>query len=109
MPNERENERKNPKDIIKLKKFLKNIKWEEISNNWDINDNRGAGTKIISLNPYQDCSKSNPLYKKKEWLIWIYTNKDIKFNDQLIAEMCNCNSKTIGNWRKKHNIQTKKK
>jgi len=109
MPNERENERKNPKDIIKLKKFLKNIKWEEISNNWDINDNRGAGTKIISLNPYQDCSKSNPLYKKKEWLIWIYTNKDINFNDQLIAELCKCNSKTIGNWRKKYNIQSKKK
>ncbi len=96
-------------DLISLlgKEYFKQVNWHEISDNWVIQVYTGTGYKTITLNPYQDCSKSNPLYMHEKWLEWVYNNKELNLNDLSIAEICGLNNKTIGNWRKKFNISTK--
>lgn len=95
-------------DLDKIKEYLKQVNWSEISKDWKIQAYVGSGYKEITLNPYQECSKSNPLYKHEEWLKWIYTNKELNLNDTSIAKICeNIDNKTIGNWREKFGIPTK--
>ncbi len=99
---------KNRKRNLEIKEYLKKINWHYISDNWEIQVYRGTSYKTITLNPYQDCSKLNPLFIHKKWLEWVYTSKALNLKDQTIAEICGCiNNKTIGNWRKKFNIPTK--
>lgn len=94
--------------VNKIKEYLKHVNWHEISDDWKIQVYSGRGYKTITLNPYQDCSESNPLYMHKQWLEWVYTNEKLNLTDQLIAEICGfINNKTIGNWRAKFNIKTK--
>ncbi len=95
--------------LEEIRNKIKQINWIEISNNWTINYrvNQYSGIKQIKLNPYQDCSKNNPLYKHKEWLERIYTDKNLNLNDKLIGKICGVNPTVIGRWRKKHQIQTK--
>jgi hypothetical protein len=90
-----------------VKNHLKQVKWDEISDNWEIQVYIGTRYQTISLNPYQDCSKSNPLYMHEKWLKWVYTNIELNLTDQEIAKICDCGNKTIGNWRKTFNIPTK--
>ena len=100
--------KKNEQDLEKIKEYLKQVNWHEISDDWEIQVYKGRGYKTITLNPYQDCSESNPLYMHKKWLEWVYTNEELNLSDQSIAEICGfINNKTIGNWRAKFNIPTK--
>ncbi len=92
----------------KIKEYLKQVNWSDISKDWKIQAYVGSGYKAITLNPYQDCSKLNPLYKHEKWLKWVYTNKELNLNDISIAKICgNLNNKTIGNWREKFDIPRK--
>ncbi|MFW9895032.1 MAG: hypothetical protein ACFFD7_04435 [Candidatus Thorarchaeota archaeon] len=94
--------------IDEIKEYLKQVNWSEISKDWKIQVYVGSNYKTISLNPYQDCSKSNPLYKHEKWLKWVYTNKELNLNDISIAKICgNINNKTIGNWREMYDIPRK--
>jgi hypothetical protein len=87
------------------KEILKNINWQEISDNWNIQI-KGQGR--ITLNPYKPCSNQNPLYMHKKWLVWIYLNDDLNLSDRTIAKICGLkNHKSIQYWRNKFNIQTK--
>lgn len=95
-------------DLDKINECLKQVNWTDISKDWKIQVYAGKGYKSITLNPSQDCSKSNPLYKHEKWLKWVYTNKDLNLNDQSIAKICdNISNKTIGNWRARFDIETK--
>lgn len=95
-------------DINEIKEHLKQINWSEISKDWTIQVYFGPRYKTITLNPYQDCSKSNPLYKHEKWLKSVYTNEKLNLNDQSIAKICgNLNNKTIGDWRARFDIPTK--
>ena len=94
--------------IDNIKEYLKQVNWSDISKDWKIQVYIGSRYKAITLNPYQNCSKSNPLYKHKKWLKWVYTNKELNLNDISIAKICgNINNKTIGNWREKFGIPRK--
>lgn len=97
-------------DFIKnIKEKIKQINWYKISNNWKIvhRKNQYSHYEIINLYPFKDCSKENPLYRKKEWLEWIYNDKELQLDDKSIGQICSINSSKIGTWRKKHEIPTK--
>ncbi|MHA2397506.1 MAG: HNH endonuclease [Promethearchaeota archaeon] len=100
--------KKREEDLNKIKEYLKQANWSDISEDWKIQVYVGRGYKEITLNPYQDCSKSNPLYKHENWLKWVYTNKELNLNDISIAKICgNISNKTIGNWRERFGIPRK--
>jgi len=95
----------NLEDIEKIKQFLKNVNWRQISDNWII---QVKGHGKIALNPYKLCSKKNPLYMHKKWLEWVYNNEDLRISDRTIAKICGVKSHmSIGYWRGKFNIQTR--
>lgn len=95
----------NSEDIEKIKHFLKNVNWRQISDNWII---QVKGHGKIALNPYKLCSKKNPLYMHKKWLEWVYTNEDLRLSDRTIAKISGLkNHKSIRYWRGKFNIQTR--
>lgn len=96
-------------EIQKLKKMIKNIKWENITEDWSIDCQRYQNSEenIIHLDPKQDSSTTNPLYKHKEWLKKIYNDQNLNLNDTKIGKICNIHKSTIGRWRRIHNIPIK--
>lgn len=88
-----------------IKESLKKVNWQDISDNWNI---EVKGYKQITLDPYKTCSTQNPLYMHKEWLKWVYMNKELNLSDRKIAEICGLkNHKSLQYWRKKFDIKTK--
>ena len=66
-------------------------------------------SKIIELNPYIDCDKSNPLYMHKDWFNRIYNDPEFKLTDSKIGKICGISKDTVRYWREKvHNIRGKK-
>ena len=59
------------------------------------------------LNPTKECSQTNPLYKYKPWLQYIYNKKRWKLTDGKIARISNTSQTTINYWRKKLQIKTR--
>ncbi len=95
----------NSEDLEKIKDYLKNVNWGQISDNWII---QVKGLGKITLNPYKYCSKKNPLYMHEKWLEWVYTNEDLHLSDRTIAKISGLkNHKSIQYWRGKFNIQTR--
>jgi hypothetical protein len=96
-------------EIQRIKEEVRNINWEDITKDWTINfrQNQNSEDKIIQLNPKQDSSVTNPLYKHEDWLKQIYNDETLNLNDTLIGEMCGVHKSTIGKWRKIHDIPTK--
>ena len=96
-------------EIQRIKEMIKNINWENITEDWtiDCQKNQNSEENIIHLDPKQDSSAANPLYKHKEWLKKIYNDQNLNLNDTKIGEICNLNKSTIGRWRRTHNIPTK--
>lgn len=96
-------------NLEEIKKEIKNVDWESISNDWSITTrpNQYAEYKKIPLDPTKEISKENPLYRHKEWLNKVYNNKKWKLNDKDIAKLCGVYPTVIGKWRKKHQISTK--
>ena len=89
--------------------MIKNINWENITEDWTINYQRNQNSEenIIHLDPKQDNSATNPLYKHKEWLKRIYNDQNLNLNDTKIGEICILYKSTIGRWRRIHNIPIK--
>ncbi len=106
------NNQKNKKGdkISILKRKIREIDWEEVSNDWVVDKIINKFTKMtksIKLNPYKDCDKdSNPLYMHKVWLEKIYNG--LGLSDRKIGEICGISHWTIGDWRKRHKIETRK-
>jgi hypothetical protein len=96
-------------NLEEIKKEIKNVDWESISNDWSITTrpNQYTEYKKIPLDPTKEVSKENPLYRHKEWLNKIYNNKEWKLNDKYIAKLCGVDPTVIGKWRKNLQISTK--
>jgi len=90
---------------LHIRNEIKKLDWENVSNDWTVK--RINSNKRIQIDPNQDCTKDNPLYKNKDWLKRIYNDKKLNLNDQNIGEICGVNGNTIGRWRKNHGIPTK--
>ncbi len=93
-----------------LKRKIKDIDWEEVSDDWVVDKLINKFTKMtksIKLNPHKDCDKdSNPLYMHKGWLEKLY--KGLNLSDGKIAKLCEFrNRRSISGWRKRHGISTK--
>lgn len=86
-------------DLENIKEKIKNLDWYEISNQWVIRYQKDGFSKkqSIILNPYEDCSEKNPLYRHKEWLNYLYTN--LELSDPTIGKICNLSGSTIHKWR----------
>ena len=95
--------------LEKIKCEIQKLNWKCISNDWSIlmRSNQYADYKKIPLDPTEKVSKENPLYRHKEWLKEVYSNKKWDLNDTDIAKLCRINPTVIGKWRKKHQISTK--
>ena len=95
--------------INKLKESIKNFEWDKISDDWSIVHipRYRAQYETIILDPKQNCSRTNPLYKHRQWLEFIYNNEKLKLTDLIIAQICEVTTSTINRWRKKLNISTK--
>ncbi|KKM20116.1 hypothetical protein LCGC14_1648790 [marine sediment metagenome] len=95
--------------INKLKESIKNFEWDKISDDWSIVHlpRYRAQYETIILDPKQNCSRTNPLYKHRQWLEFIYNNEKLKLTDLIIAQTCEVTTSTINRWRKKLNIPTK--
>jgi len=95
--------------IERVKEEIKNIDWNEISNDWMIKQRKNQYSEVetIHLDPTQDTSKENPLYKHKEWLQRVYNDKNLNLTDKQIAEICGVDQSVIGKWRNKLDIPTK--
>ena len=96
-------------EIQRIKNLIRNINWENITEDWPINyqNNQNQGENIIQLDPKQDCSATNPLYRNKAWLKKIYNDQSLNLNDTKIGKICNLHKSTIGRWRRFHEIPTK--
>jgi hypothetical protein len=95
-----------------IKKKLKNLDWYEISNCWQVRQrkNQYSNYEFIKLDPYNECSQSNPLYKHKGWMERVYYDKSFDMSDEKLAKLCNITKHTATYWRKKkHGIVGKKK
>lgn len=95
-------------DIQKLREEIRNIEWDKVAKDWTIQQRKNQYPAYeIQLNPKQDCSRTNPLYKHKNWIETVYTSKRLNLTDQLISEVCGVHLTTIQNWRKIHDIPAK--
>ena len=96
-------------DIQKIKEEIKNIDWENVEKDWIIKDSENQySDNWIQIDPKQNCLRTNPLYQHKKWLKQIYNDKNLNLSDRMIGKICGVSHKTIGKWRKKFNIRTKK-
>jgi hypothetical protein len=95
-------------NIRKIKEKIRNIDWDNISEDWKIKYQKNQYPSYdIQLDPKQDSSRANPLYKHKKWLETVYNNKELNVTDKLISEVCGVHLTTIQNWRKIHDIPAK--
>ena len=96
-------------NLEKIKKKIREIDWEKVSDDWVVDKLINKFTKMtkpIKLNPYKDCDKdSNPLYMHKGWLKKLYNG--LGLSDRKIGEICGISHWTIGDWRKRHKIETR--
>ena len=92
--------------IEKLKQAIKNLNWDKNAPDWTIIDRKSK--KIIQLDPTQDCSQKNPLYKSEKWLKRVYNDEKLDLSDRKLAKICGLKShRSLGAWREKFNIPTK--
>ncbi|MHA2260637.1 MAG: hypothetical protein ACXACO_21925 [Promethearchaeota archaeon] len=94
--------------IQSIKEEIKKINWDEVSKDWCIKYGQNQHSiKKVQLDPRQDCSRANPLYKHKKWLETVYNSKELNLTDKLISKVCGVHLITIQNWRKIHKIPAK--
>ncbi len=88
-------------DLEKVKKVIKEIDWNKISSDWTIfeKNNQYTAKRKINLNPYEDSSKSNPLYKHKKWVETVVSNDKIRLSDARLAKLCGIQEHTAYSWR----------
>ncbi|TKJ20055.1 MAG: hypothetical protein CEE43_13485 [Promethearchaeota archaeon Loki_b32] len=97
-------------EISKIRNALRNIDWSKICNCWsvEVRKNQYSQYQKITLNPYQECSDNNPLYKHKDWLKYLYYSEDFQMTDEKLAKLCNITKDAVYYWRKKiHDLKGK--
>lgn len=84
----------------RIKEEIRSINWNAFSQNWNLPTGE-------VLNPNIKSSQTNPLYKHKAWLEYVYNNIEWGLSDKRIARITNTSLTTINYWRKKLRINTK--
>jgi len=87
-------------DEERIKGEIRSTNWNAISQNWTLSTGE-------LLNPKKESSRTNPLYKHKAWLNYVYNNIDWGLSDPKIARITNTSQTTINYWRNKLKIQPK--
>jgi len=87
------------------------IDWNNISKDWTVSF-KGKGSNqytpdiVVTLDPYSDCSKDNPLYMHKQWFERIITDKRFHIQEKDIAQLCGEKLNTIRDWKfRKHKLK----
>lgn len=92
-------------DLEKIREMIKQINWGKLT--YKYRKNQNSPSIEIALDPYSDCSHTNPLYRNKSWLVRLYTDKNLNLSDKKLAKICGIDVSNITKWRKKHNIPAK--
>ncbi len=96
----------NIEDLENFKEKIKKFDWDE-SIDWTVKyrKNQKSPYITISLDPFSDCSKTNPLYRHEEWLKRVYNDKELQLNDTELGQICGLSRTAMGYWRHiRHNI-----
>lgn len=103
LTNKLNNSYKKMDEISIIKNKLRTIDWSGVSNCWQVRyrKNQYDKYKIIELDPYKECSKSNPLYQHKDWIERVYNDESFDMSDEKLAKLCNISKDTANYWRKK--------
>ncbi len=104
-----------PKDIVKeiekIKNTIKSYNWNKTSDDWIVRiplPPRYNEYKTIAVDPFSECSKTNPLYRLKKWVERIYNEKNLNLSDEKLAIICGLTKNGAYYWRKKlHKIEGK--
>ncbi len=82
----------------RIKKEISLTNWNKISQNWRLSTGE-------LLDPSKESSPTNPLYKHKNWLEYVYYKWEL--SDNKIARITNTSQTTIQYWRNKLKIYSK--
>lgn len=99
----------NYKDMDLVKDEIKKIDWSRISNDWSVQISKNQFVqKTVKVDPTQNPSKENPLYRHKEWLTCIINENRFNLTDSRLAKLCGITRDTARYWRdKKYGIKGK--
>lgn len=84
----------------RIKKEIMEFNWKSISQNWKLPSGE-------VLDPTKESSRTNPLYKHKNWFKTVYNNNDWGLSETKIARITNTSSTSINYWRNKLQIPLK--
>lgn len=95
------------KNINEVKEAIKEFDWFEISDNWTVKyrQNQFMEYVDIQLNPSQDCSDDNQLYRHKIWLETIVLDGRFNLTDSRLGKLCGISKDKAKGWRRRHNIK----
>lgn len=85
-------------DIVREE--IKKIDWSDMKWTIDVQINKISKRKI-HLNPYNDCSEENPLYRHKGWVEKIIGYSRFNLTDSRLAVLCRISLNTAYRWRGK--------
>ncbi len=89
--------------IDEIKKEIKTMDWDKNPNDWTVWKNSNQyGEVRMTVDPYQDCSKENPLYRNKFWVETIVKEKLYNLTDPRLAKVSGISVSTTYKWRWNH-------
>ncbi|MFX1500535.1 MAG: hypothetical protein ACFFDH_06165 [Promethearchaeota archaeon] len=93
-------------DIKNVKKELKKIDWNNLSSSWIVKyrQNQFQSYIDISLDPYSDCSDTNPLYRHKKWLDRVVSDSRFNLSDSRLGELCGISKDQARGWRRRLDV-----
>ena len=90
-------------DLNEIKEKIKTHNWDDVTDNWTVWKNSNQfGEVRMTVYPYKDCSKENPLYRHKLWLETIVKQKQYNLTDPRLAKVCGISESTAYKWRWNH-------
>ncbi len=89
--------------IDEIKREIKTLDWDKNPNDWTVWKNSNQhGEGRMTVDPYQDCSKGNSLYRNKLWVEEIIKDKRYNLTDPRLAKVCGISGSTAYKWRWNH-------
>jgi len=86
-----------------IKREIKTLDWDKNPNKWTVWKNSNQhGQVSMTVDPYKDCSKENPLYRNKFWMENIIQEKRYNLTDPRLAKISGISESTTYKWRWNH-------